>query len=240
MTSVWLRDVLATVVTLGVALGWLRLIDTSAARGVLDKRLGRKVIHIGTGPLFVVCWLLFSSQPAARFLAALVPALITGQFILVGTGLIADPKAVAAMTRHSDRREILRGPLYYGLVFVACTLIFWRTSPIGILALMLMCGGDGLAEGIGRRFGTTRLPINPNKSWAGSAAMLLGGMAFGLAFTGLFWWAGTYAEPLAIGRLAGSVAAIAVAGTLVEALPLDEVDNLTITGTAVVLGLILL
>jgi phytol kinase len=240
MSPLWLRDILAAIVTLAVALGWLRLIDALAARGALEKRLSRKVIHIGTGPLFVVCWLLFSPQPAARFLAALVPLLITAQFVLVGTGLMSDPEAVAAMTRHGDRREILRGPLYYGVVFVACTLIFWRTSPIGILALMLMCGGDGLAEIVGRRAGSGRLPFNPRKTWAGSAAMLLGGLLFGLVFTGLFQWAGTYAEPLSTARLVAGVAVIAVAGALVEALPFDDIDNLTITATAVLLGWFLL
>ena len=42
--------------------------------------------------------------------------------------------AVQAMTRHGDAREILRGPLYYGLVFVVCTVLFWRHSPVGMLA----------------------------------------------------------------------------------------------------------
>lgn len=240
MTPSWLRDILATIVTLAVALAWLRLIDGLAARGKLEPRLSRKIIHIGTGPLFVMCWLLFSPQPAARVLAALVPLLITAQFVLVGTGLIADPQAVAAMTRHGDRREILRGPLFYGLVFVACTLIFWRTSPIGILALMLMCGGDGLADVVGRRVAGAPLPFNSRKTWAGSAAMLAGGLVFGLVFTGVFQWAGTYAEPVSNARLAGSVALIALAATIVESLPVDDVDNLTITAAAVALGWILL
>ena len=37
-----------------------------------------------------------------------------------------------------------------------------------------MCGGDGLADLVGRRWGASnRLPWNQNKSWAGSLAMLL-------------------------------------------------------------------
>ena len=145
-TNVWAQDIVATLITFAVALAWLRLMDTLAARGVFDQAISRKLIHIGTGPIFVLCWPLFSPQPAARFLAALVPLAITAQFVLVGAGVIKDPAAVKAMSRTGDRREILRGPLYYGLVFVVCTLVFWRTSPVGILALMLMCGGDGLAD----------------------------------------------------------------------------------------------
>ncbi len=192
MGNPWVRDVAAAVITLAVALTWLRVVDGLAARGVLEQRLSRKVIHIGTGPLFVACWFLFSSNPAARFLAALVPLLITGQFVMVGTGMMRDPAAVAAMTRHGDRREILRGPLFYGIVFVVCTIVFWRTSPVGILALMLMCGGDGLADVIGRRYGISPLPFNPSKTWGGSAAMLLGGFFFALAFVAIFQSAGLF------------------------------------------------
>lgn len=44
-----------------------------------------------------------------------------------------------------------------------------------------MCGGDGLADIIGRRFGgNAKLPHNSNKSWAGSAAMFAGAVASAL------------------------------------------------------------
>ena len=72
------------------------------------------------------------------------------------------------------RRELLKGPLYYVLVLLAVTLLFWRQSPIGITVVALMCGGDGLADLVGRKFGSAKLPFNQNKSWAGSLAMFLG------------------------------------------------------------------
>ena len=72
------------------------------------------------------------------------------------------------------RRELLRGPLFYVLVMTAVTVVFWRESPVGMMVLSLMCGGDGLADIIGRRFGATKLPFNRSKSWAGSAAMFAG------------------------------------------------------------------
>jgi phytol kinase len=233
----WAQDLVATVITFAVALGWLRLMDALAHRGWIEQRLSRKIIHIGTGPLFVLCWNLFSAAPAARWLAALVPFAITLQFFAVGMGWMKDPAAVQAMTRHGDPREILRGPLYYGVVFVVCTILFWRHSPVGILALMLMCGGDGLADVIGRRWGRAKLPINSTKSWAGSAAMLLGGYAFAIGFVALFNAFGNFTPPLDGARAAGIVAAIALAATVVEALPLKDIDNLTLTATGVVLAL---
>ena len=60
---------------------------------------------------------------------------------------------------------------------MAATVVYWRDSPTGALAMSLMCGGDGLADVVGRRLGQGNpLPWNPAKSWAGSAAMLLGGL----------------------------------------------------------------
>jgi len=238
-TNTWAQDAVATVLTFAVALAWLRLMDALAARGVIGQADSRKLIHIGTGPIFVLCWNLFSPQPAARYLAALVPLAITAQFALVGSGVIRDPAAVKAMSRTGDRREILRGPLYYGIVFVLCTLVFWRTSPVGILALMLMCGGDGLADLVGRRWGKTKLPFNASKSWVGSLTFLLAGFAFACAFVALFNQCGVLDPKLDPAGIVWKTAVIAAASTIVEAFPLRDIDNLTTTATAVVLGLLL-
>lgn len=239
-TNAWAQDAVATILTFAVALAWLRFVDALAVRGILAQSDSRKVIHIGTGPFFVLCWNLFSAQPAARFLAALVPLAITAQFALVGTGILRDPAAVQAMSRTGDRREILRGPLYYGLVFILCTLVFWRTSPVGILALMLMCGGDGLADLVGRRWGEdARLPFNPSKSWKGSLTFLIAGFAFAATFVAMFNQWGVLTPARGLAEILWKTGLIAGASTAVEALPFRDVDNLTTTATAIVLGLLL-
>lgn len=230
-----LRDAGATAIALIAALLWLRTIETLAQRNILEQKLSRKIIHIGTGPLFVLSWLLFSDRPSARYFAVLVPLLITLQFFAIGLGLLEDPAAVQAMTRGGDRTEILRGPLFYGLVFILCTVVFWRDSPVGILALMMVCGGDGLADIVGRRFGRIKLPFSTDKSWAGSAAMFAG--SFGLAFSFLALFSGLGYFSLALGRTAWVTGAIALAATLVEALPYKDIDNLTLTAVAIGLGL---
>lgn len=100
---------LAAVFTFLIAIFFLRLMDFLAQRGIIESRLSRKLIHIGTGPIFVLCWLMYPDVQISRWLAALVPLVITTQFALVGTGLIKDEAAVKAMSRTGDRREILRG-----------------------------------------------------------------------------------------------------------------------------------
>ena len=183
---------LALVLTLAASLTWLRANDFLAHRGWVSSRLSRKFIHMGTGPVFVLCWLLFNDAPSARYLAALVPAMITVQFALVGFGIIKDEGSVKGMSRSGDPREILRGPLYYGIVFVLVTLLYWRQTPIGITALMLMCGGDGLAEIFGRTWGKTNLPWAKSKTWIGSLGMFIGGWVFAFAVIAAYVSAGRF------------------------------------------------
>ncbi len=232
------NNLVALIITFAAALTWLRLNDFAAHRGWISSHLSRKIIHMGTGPIFVLCWLLFDDAASARYLAALVPLAITAQFALVGLGVIQDEAAVQAMSRTGDRREILRGPLLYGIVFVALTLFYWKDSPIGMIALMLMCGGDGLADILGRRWGKTRLPWAAGKSWVGSLGMLLGGWTFAAGILTVYTAVGLFPGPMSAYLL--PITWIALVGTLVESLPLSDVDNITVTLAAVALGQFLL
>ena len=229
---------LALVLTLVIALGWLRINDFAAHRGWVSSSLSRKIIHIGTGPIFVLCWLLFPDKPAARYLAALVPLGITLQFLMVGLGVVKDDAAVEAMSRSGDRREILRGPLFYGIVFVVLTITYWKDSPIGMVGLMLMCGGDGLADVIGRRWGEKTLPWSSQKTWIGMLGMLLGSWLFAVFILLVFVLAGVFATPFS--AYLPALTLIALAATLVESLPFEEIDNITVTLAAILLGHLLL
>ncbi len=228
---------IALVITFASALGWLRLMDFFAHRGWIESRLSRKIIHIGTGPIFVLCWLLFDDASAARWMAALVPFAITVQFALIGLGIIKDKASVKAMSRTGDPKEILRGPLFYGVVFVVMTLVFWKDSPVGIIALMLMCGGDGIADVVGRRVKSAKLPWSPDKTVAGSLAVFVGGWILAVLVVAIFVSAGVFGGSATSYFL--PIALIALAGMLVESLPIREVDNLTVTLAAVILGMFL-
>ena len=232
------NNLLATIFTFAIALAWLRINDFVAHRGWVSSSLSRKIIHVGTGPIFVLSWLFFDDASISRWLAALVPLAITAQFALVGTGIIKDEAAVQAMSRSGNRREILKGPLFYGIVFVVLTLVYWKDSPIGIIALMLMCGGDGLADVAGRKWGITKLPWNADKSWAGSLGMLLGGWILAVCIYAIFVAAGVF--PGTVATRLPALTMIAITGTLVEMLPLKDVDNITVTIAALVSGHILL
>jgi len=225
---------LAVIVTFAVALGFLRVMDFAAQRGWIDSRLSRKLIHIGTGPIFVLCWLMFRDEPGARWLAALVPFAITIQFALVGLGVIKDEAAVQAMSRSGDPKEILRGPLYYGIAFVVLTLVYWKDSPIGISALMIMCGGDGIADLVGRGISSPKLPWSKEKSAAGSLAVFFGGWIMTMFVVWFYTAMGVF--PAQLVNYVFPITVVALVSMLVESLPFKDIDNLTVTLAAVIAG----
>jgi phytol kinase len=231
------NNLIALIITLTIALIWLRFNDYLAHKGWVSSALSRKIIHIGTGPIFVLCWLFFNNAKVAPYLAAIIPLGITMQFALVGFGVIQDPAAVEAMSRTGDRREILRGPLFYGVVFVLLTLIFWRESPTGIVALMILCGGDGMADIIGKRYGRKHLPWAPKKTLAGTLTMFLGGFLFSILVLWVFICNGFF--PGGIVDYLLPVGLIALLTAIVESLPFLDIDNLTVPLAAVLLGLLL-
>jgi phytol kinase len=229
-----MNNYIALALTFALSLIFLRSMNYVAHRGWIESKLSRKLIHIGTGPLFVSCWFLFNDDPSARWLAALVPFAITIQFALVGLGVIKDEASVQAMSRTGDAKEILRGPLYYGIMFVALTLVYWKDSPIGIIALMMMCGGDGIADIVGRMFISTKLPWSRDKSVAGTVSVFLGGWLMSAAMIFIYVKAGVFAGSFANYLL--PITGIALVGAVVESLHYKDIDNISMTLASALTG----
>ena len=217
---------LAFIVTLAAAVIWVKLVGFASDKGILDRPTSRKLIHIGTGPVYVLCWLLFNDDPSARWIAAIVPFLITLQFFLVGSGVIKDEKTVKSMSREGGRGELLRGPTFYGVMFVLMTLLAWKDNPYGIVALMVLCGGDGLADLLGSRIKSTPLPWSKTKSWLGSIAFFLGGSLLSLGVLAIFNSVGVF--DINWSTFICTLIIVWLVATIVESLPLKEVDNITV------------
>ncbi|MCZ2127739.1 MAG: phosphatidate cytidylyltransferase [Anaerolineales bacterium] len=232
-----MHNIFALIATFAVALGFLRMMDFFAHRGWIESKLSRKLIHIGTGPIFVLCWLLFDDAPSARWLAALVPFAITIQFWLIGVGFIEDEASVKSMSRTGDRKEILRGPLYYGIMFIVLTLVYWKDSPVGITALMMMCGGDGIADIFGRRIPSPKLTWSKEKSVAGTMSVFAGGWILSALILFVYIAAGIFSGSLS--NYIFPITVIAFVGALVESLPYKDIDNLTMTLATAFAGLFL-
>lgn len=227
---------IALVVSLVLSLLWMRFVALLTKRGYVTSSTSRKLVHIGTGPLFLLTWLLFPDLPISRYFAALIPLLIVLQLSLVGLGLIKDTPSVNSMARTGNKKELLRGPLIYGVVFVLLTLFFWK-SALAIIPLMILCGGDGLADLVGSRIKSANLPWAQRKTFAGSLAMFLGGIVFSLVI--LFLLRSIIVPPMKFGPVTLAVIVISVISTFVESITPSDWDNLTVPAVALVSTLLL-
>ncbi len=187
------RDISSTLLCIVGATLFVKAITYPAARGWLESRDARKIIHTLSAPLFVLLWPIFSNAYGARVFASIVPLLNALRLFLAGTGggndnqslsgRGAEAELAGAISRSGDAKESLGGPFIYVVILLVCTLIFWTDSPIGVVSVATMAGGDGLADLIGRRAGSNNSWIfNKSKSVAGSAAFVFGSFctSFGL------------------------------------------------------------
>lgn len=229
------NNLLALLITFLIAFLWLAFCKFLSQKGLVSSSTSRKIVHIGTGPIFVLCWLLFSETISARWLASLVPLLITVQFIFAGIGIIKDERIIKSLSRSGDPKEILKGPLYYGIVFIIITILFWRYSPIGIVALMILCGGDGIADLVGSRWGKHYpIPWSKSKSLVGSLGMFMGGLKFSFTILAIFISAGFF--QLSLLETLSKLLIVCISAIIVESLPFDNIDNVSVPITAIIIG----
>lgn len=227
-------DLLAAAITGAIALGLLRFWEETAKRGT-EQKLNRKLVHISVGLVFMLCWPLFSSGWQGAVVAGLIPGVNIIKMLLLGLGIMKDDATVKSMSRYGDPRELLKGPLHYALTITFATMVYWRTSPIGIAAICNLCAGDGLADIVGRKFGSSKLPFNRNKSFAGSIAMAIGGFLASVGYMYYFSMFGFIQESwnMVLGFLA-----VSLISTVVESFPISTEldDNLTVPVASLVVG----
>lgn len=235
-----LQDVAASIFTAGAALLFVKSFDKLAEWEVFDPKTSRKLLHLLTGPLFVLCWPFYTEHPYAKFVAILTPTLNFIRLVLVGCGKIEGKFTVKAASRSGDRYELLRGPMYYVLMLLFVTFL-WRQSPLSMLVMCTVCVGDGLADLLGRRFGQSmKLPYNRDKSVVGTASMFFFGTLSCIGFLCLFRWLGYFG--MSTSQLIHTSLAVSLAAALVESLPLSRHldDNISVPVVSFVLGKMLL
>lgn len=90
------------------------------------------------------------------------------------------------MTRTGDRRELLKGPLYFTLVMNFMGTLFFY-SPGALLSMGFLGWGDGLAPVFGKRFGKHKYHIFSDKTIEGSIAFFVFGFLGAMIFCLLFF-----------------------------------------------------
>jgi phytol kinase len=124
----------------------------------------RKVVHIGTGNVILIAWWL--QLPAwvgitSGVLAAIIALISYRLPILPGVNSVG-------------RKSL--GTFFYAVSIGILTAIFWNLNLpyYGVIGVLIMAWGDGLAAIIGQKFGKHPYTIFGNtKSWEGTLTMLL-------------------------------------------------------------------
>ncbi|KAJ4720676.1 Phytol kinase [Melia azedarach] len=223
-----LQDAGATAAVLAGAYSLVLGFDSLTKRKLIQQNLSRKLVHILSGLLFMIAWPIFSTSTEARYFASLVPLVNCLRLVVNGLSFAKDEGLVQSVTREGNPEELLRGPLFYVLMLILSAVVFWRQSPIGVISLSMMCGGDGVADIIGRRFGSMKIFYNPKKSWAGSISMFVFGFLVSVGMLYFYSILGYF--QLDWIETVQRVAFVSLVATVVESLPITEVvdDNISV------------
>jgi len=198
---------------------------TTAARSVsraqeIQTELLRKAIHLMVGATPVLASI---SLPVTQGLLILGLLIYTGaeSLRLQGRELLFITQLTRAASRTRDRDRAVLGPITLGLGALLCLMLYPEpAASVGIYALAF---GDGFSAVVGKLFGQIRLPFTGGKTLEGSTA----------AFVAIFW------SVWLVGHDPLLAAWVALIGTLLEVLPLEDLDNLVIPlGTALAFSIL--
>jgi dolichol kinase len=179
----------------------------------------RKVIHIGVGMLTWALPFLFS-EPWLFIMACL------GFMIL---NLLDWRYGFFAAMSSSSRSNL--GTVYFPLGAAVVAYVFWDNPPIMVAALMPLTWGDGLAPAIGKLYGRHTYHIHTSiRTVEGS----IGFFVAAFLATWLALWVMPGLPELTPAEALLPALTVSFFTTLVEAVSIWGLDNLTTTATAMI------
>ena len=171
----------------------------------------RKVVHIGTGNVIILAWLL--DLPAW---VGIISGVLAGIVTLISYRLPILPGV------NSVGRKSL-GTFFYAVSIGVLTAIFWQLNlpHYAVIGILTMAWGDGLAAIVGQKFGNHPYTIVGNtKSWEGTSTMLV--VSYAIVSIVLFSVHGNMWQTWVVGI------PVAIVATGVESIAQWGLDNLTV------------
>lgn len=216
------QNIIVTVVAFIYVFGIVWVMDFLVKKG-FPQDLSRKVVHIAAGS-WLIFWLFYDSSHWTKYLN-ISPAFLW-TLLLLQKGFFAkeDDQAVKTMTRTGDRKELLKGPLYFTIVMNLFGTVYYGSN-LAFYAMGFLTWGDGLAPVVGSRFGKHKFFILSQKSFEGSTTFLFFGIVGTLIFHLIF---GINVDWIFL-------AICAIISTLIEALSPKDLDNILIPLTILIL-----
>ena len=178
----------------------------------------RKVVHIGVG---MVMWIIPHLFDNPWWFATACGAFMGINFLDYKYGFFA------SMTS-SDKSNL--GTVYFPFAAGVCAVLFWDRPGMMIAAMMPLTWGDGLAPVVGRKLGWGPYTVGgQTRTLAGSGGFLLA--AWISTWAALTFGAGSPVvdSPIITALIVASVTAV------VEGITIWGLDNLAVTGAAIVI-----
>jgi phytol kinase len=213
----FLGNLIATLLTFIYVFGLITLLKWCVLKFNLPQDISRKIVHIGAGS--TIGFLpLYNDLHWSKYLN--VAVFVLWIFLLIQKGLFAAPEdeAVITMTRTGDRRELLKGPLFFVIVATICGTFFYKNFA-GIVAMASLGWGDGIAPIIGSRIGRIKYTILSTKTLEGTLTMLI----FAFIASMFFVWLIIPGQLNVI-----KIFLLALLATLIEGCSPKEIDNILI------------
>ncbi|BFU25343.1 hypothetical protein EHI8A_155580 [Entamoeba histolytica HM-1:IMSS-B] len=117
----------------------------------LQSCISRKLTHLLTGPFFILTWKFYPNTSLSCYIAATLPLSISLLllFCYLFQKLSLSQFIIQIISRNKEPHELLEGPFIYGVVISLITMLFWYDTPVGIISIIILCLGDGMADIIG-------------------------------------------------------------------------------------------
>ncbi len=221
--SPFLNNIVIAAISLAYVFAVVGIMDKLVKRG-FPQDISRKIVHICAAS-WLLFWPLFDASHISRYLN-ITPSFVW-MILLLQKGFFAKPddEAVKTMTRTGDRKELLRGPLYFTIVMNIFGTVFFF-SPAAAVTMGILGWGDGLAPYFGKKYGRHKYNFVTRKSIEGSIAFLLFGFLGAVLFSLIL-----FGEFDLIFILISLVASV-----IVEAISPKDLDNILIPLTCVIIS----
>jgi dolichol kinase len=216
-------------ITLAVILSLFYLLSKKG----MDVFYTRKGVHITAG-CYIFFWLMASDLGRARYIAMIPAALTAVVFLLIGLRVIPGGFMVKSMSRTGEPFDLIKGTMIYAIVMTLICVFIWRDNPWGLVIIMTIAWGDGIAPIVGRFFGIRKYKTigGGEKTIGGSIGMFIFSVAFsylivyifGMVLNGQNWLWDYPAWPW----LWGKILILVAIGTIAEGLSPTDIDNLMV------------
>ena len=238
----WIWDLIALLVTFMAFFVLIRITIYLQRQEKIPSAVAPYVFQIFGGPLFLICWLLYSGVFFSRYMAAVVPAFFIFYSILIVFFDWQDEGFVESMGHEGNKYNLLTGPFFYLIIMVFAVFYLWYVPidlngtplfstfiPTGILIFSPLTARAGSAALVTERNNKRNNRILAKKNVEGSIAMFCLCLLSTVGILGVYW---IVLEPafasINITLLIIPIVVTAIIATIVEFLSHRHVDIILI------------